>query len=537
MLKAKLRENWQWTGLWLILTLTALYTRPLIPIDETRYLSVAWEMWHSKDFLVPHINGLPYSHKPPLFFWLINFFWLLFGVSEWSGRIIGPLFGFASVFLTIRLGKILWPQQKNVSLAVPFVLLGTLIWSLYTSLTMFDALLTFFCLIALNCILEAKMQRSMLSWIGLSIAIGLGILAKGPIVLLYVLPPILFAPFWSSNKELSWRWWYTLSFISLAAGVAIALCWAIPAAKAGGLEYRQAILFSQTAGRMVESFAHRRPFFWYTLLLPLLFFPWFFWMPVWREWKKNLDNSTRFCLTIILPSFMLLSCVSGKQMHYMLPFLPIAALLIARTITSLASAGRYDHLPLVLIFFVMSIAIFIVPLLSLKGGDREIIEHIPRCTAFVPIACGIFLFFAHSQSMLTSIKIVSGSVIMLFILLHLAIAAPLHFTYDQAIVGKKMQKALSRGSEVAVFPAYLADQFQFSGRLTRPLIPKKSLDEVAAWSQKNKQQFCLIFIKDHARKVWKGKGIARPYKGGNLIFCPAKDFMSNQRNWTAQSKS
>ena len=34
-----------WTGLWLVLMVTALKFRPLLPVDETRYLAVAWEMW------------------------------------------------------------------------------------------------------------------------------------------------------------------------------------------------------------------------------------------------------------------------------------------------------------------------------------------------------------------------------------------------------------------------------------------------------------------------------------------------------------
>ena len=43
-----------------------------MPVDETRYLAVAWDMWREGNFLVPHLNGEPYSHKPPLLFWLIH---------------------------------------------------------------------------------------------------------------------------------------------------------------------------------------------------------------------------------------------------------------------------------------------------------------------------------------------------------------------------------------------------------------------------------------------------------------------------------
>ncbi len=59
-----------WSGLgvsWLLLVLLALLTRPLFPMDETRYVALAWEMWQRGDFLVPYLNGEPYSHKPPCF--------------------------------------------------------------------------------------------------------------------------------------------------------------------------------------------------------------------------------------------------------------------------------------------------------------------------------------------------------------------------------------------------------------------------------------------------------------------------------------
>ena len=49
-----------------ILLVPVVLLLPPLPIDETRYLTVAWEMRRTGEFLVPHLNGLPYAHKPPL---------------------------------------------------------------------------------------------------------------------------------------------------------------------------------------------------------------------------------------------------------------------------------------------------------------------------------------------------------------------------------------------------------------------------------------------------------------------------------------
>jgi 4-amino-4-deoxy-L-arabinose transferase-like glycosyltransferase len=46
------------------------WLRPLALPDEGRYVGVAWEMVRSGDWLVPTLDGLPYFHKPPLFYWL-----------------------------------------------------------------------------------------------------------------------------------------------------------------------------------------------------------------------------------------------------------------------------------------------------------------------------------------------------------------------------------------------------------------------------------------------------------------------------------
>lgn len=74
--------------------------RPLAAPDEGRYAGVAWEMLRSGDWLVPRLNGLPFFHKPPLFYWISAAAMSVFGVSEWPARLpslIGATFAAAGV--------------------------------------------------------------------------------------------------------------------------------------------------------------------------------------------------------------------------------------------------------------------------------------------------------------------------------------------------------------------------------------------------------------------------------------------------------
>ena len=42
----------------------------LMDVDETRYVSMARDMFNTKDFMTLYLNGEFFFEKPPLFFWL-----------------------------------------------------------------------------------------------------------------------------------------------------------------------------------------------------------------------------------------------------------------------------------------------------------------------------------------------------------------------------------------------------------------------------------------------------------------------------------
>ncbi|MDR2837227.1 MAG: glycosyltransferase family 39 protein [Azonexus sp.] len=63
------------------------WLRPLSLPDEGRYPGVAWEMLRSSEWATPLLNGLPYFHKPPLFYWLDMLSIQLFGMNEWTARL------------------------------------------------------------------------------------------------------------------------------------------------------------------------------------------------------------------------------------------------------------------------------------------------------------------------------------------------------------------------------------------------------------------------------------------------------------------
>lgn len=144
-------------------------------------------------------------------------------------------------------------------------------------------------------------------------------------------PPLLL-PLWSVNR-LPWRRLPLRLGFGLAAGLVLVTLWLVPAAISGGADYRNAILWQQSAGRVTESFAHARPWWFYLVLLPLLSFPLAYSPTLWRSgwtapWRS--DRGLRLCLIWSIPALVLFSLTSGKQAHYLLPELPALALIAAR---------------------------------------------------------------------------------------------------------------------------------------------------------------------------------------------------------------
>lgn len=533
MPRYRLSGNGFWILLWTLFLLVSLYCRPPIPVDETRYLSVAWEMWHSNQFLVPHINGQPYSHKPPLLFWLIQFGWWIFGVNPWSARLTAPFFCFGSVLLTRKLGSILWPNNEEIKATVPYFLLGMCVWSFYGTLTMFDMLIAFLALLAYAGIIYASKGKSYAGWIMYGLATGLGILAKGPVILIFTVPPAVLACWWGRENILSWKSWYGAFTLALAGGFVLGLAWAIPAAILGGTEYGNAILFNQTAGRVVNSFAHQRPFYWYILFLPLITFPWFFWPPAWRAFgQMHHDQGTRLCLSIIAPSFALLSLISGKQIHYILPLLPILALLLAKAMADRCNSFPEAswHVPAVLLLF--GGLLLIVPHMTLYGGDLKMLTTIPPWIGFIPVAAGIFLFFtlSYHNGNKQEMWIFSANILFM-IFLQLALRVPLHTLFDPSDITAAIPRKQDQGYTVAVTPPKLKDQLHFAGRLTKPLIALNTVKEMADWANINPKQYCLILTENENTAMLTGDGIINPYTEGHLIFLSANNFKQDFGTW------
>src|SRR2546430_5527228 len=79
------RSLWVAAALLLLSILVTPARRDLAVGDETKYGQVVREMRATGGWFLPTLNGAPFTHKPPLHFWLIDILTIPFGVySMWA---------------------------------------------------------------------------------------------------------------------------------------------------------------------------------------------------------------------------------------------------------------------------------------------------------------------------------------------------------------------------------------------------------------------------------------------------------------------
>lgn len=472
------RDRWLFALLagWAAFAVASIWLRPLWPVDETRYASVAWEMWLRGDFLVPHVNGEAYSHKPPLLFWLIHLGWLVFGVNDWWPRLVAPLCALGSVPLLLKMEKLLWGARGHSA----WILFGTLLFAVFVTLTLMDLLLLLCAMAGMIGVLNLKNENRIPGLLWLGAGIGMGALAKGPVILLHVLPAALAAPWWAREWRGRLGRWYLDLLIGVLLGAAIALAWAVPAGLAGGEAYREAIFWGQTAGRVSESFAHRAPWWHYLPLLPLIFFPWFVWPRFWRGLSLK-AQSERFLLAWLVLTLVAFSLVSGKQAKYLVPLLPALALLAGHALGR-GGARWWDMLPPAL--GVIGAAAFLGALRAQPGILRlpEWVAEVPGWPVVALALLGAALLAFSRAGALAQMRALSFAMLAGVTIAGAGVVPAIAPYADPAPVARHLAGLQARQVPLAHLGKYHA-QYQFAGRLELPieiLDPPGLADWVAA---------------------------------------------------------
>lgn len=330
--------DWSWVSLVILLILPAIGLYPctsfaLFEPDEGRYAQIPREMFERGEWLVPFLQSEPYLDKPPLFYWLVVISYHLFGVSDWAARLVPALAVHGAVLACYFFGRRIVGERQAfwgallLSVAPGFVGMARLL--------LLDGVLTLLVTLAIFTAYEA-IGRGVFYWrwwLLTAFICGLGVLCKGPVILVLLLLPlvlqqVLVGPFLLRR----WRHWTSFFGIVLVMALPwyIAICFAVP-------EFGYHFLWKHNVLRFLQPFDHIEPV-WYFLpilwgsLLPfsLWSLDWLFYLASGQEEKRQTRHTGQGYLMLCgFWCFFFFSLSGSKLPTYILPAMPPLCLAFA----------------------------------------------------------------------------------------------------------------------------------------------------------------------------------------------------------------
>jgi 4-amino-4-deoxy-L-arabinose transferase-like glycosyltransferase len=312
----------------------------LLNNNEGLYAEIPREMLVSHDWrhwIIPHLNGLPYMEKPPLLYWLTALSFSLFGVSEWSARLVPAASALACVGTMLWFGNAVGRPRAARLGALMFISgLGV---AMMARLLMFDMLLTalvtgaFFCSYRYLTEGRAAHLRWGMAWLGLAI------LSKGLLGLL--LYPLVIAGFLASTLGFGRGFWNGIGSMFQPRALLLLLAIVAPWHIAASLTEPIFAWFYFINEHVLRFLGRREPHdyysgpWWYYLPRMMLYlFPWsFFLLGVFSRPQPMLaadsQSLRRFLLMAWLLPLLFFSLSRAKANYYLVAVMPFAALHLA----------------------------------------------------------------------------------------------------------------------------------------------------------------------------------------------------------------
>jgi 4-amino-4-deoxy-L-arabinose transferase-like glycosyltransferase len=316
----------------------------LLDPDEGRYAEIPREMLARGEWIVPQLLGEPYLDKPPLLYWLIMFSYSVFGVHDWSARIVPALAVHATILTTYLIGRNRLGERAAFRGALLLALTPGLMGM--GRLLILDGLLTLWVTLGILAGWSSLRVESATAragwWKVCALACGLGVLTKGPVALVLVLPPLLIDQ-WLNGKQLvhSRRAWFVFAAIVLAINMPwyIAIWLARP-------EFGPYFFVQHNLQRFLDPFDHIEPVWYYVPialggLLPGSFYFWRLVRGLISGDSSSVAERSRdvgFALLAGCWCVVFFSLSGSKLPTYILPAFPVLCLALGAT--SLKGSAR-----------------------------------------------------------------------------------------------------------------------------------------------------------------------------------------------------
>lgn len=356
----------------LVCYLPGLFSIPAIDRDEARFAQASRQMvesvllpegerdpvLHGGGIIVPMVGGKPRINKPPLVYYLQSVSVAVFTLGDplrdaiWMYRVPGVCCAVLSVLLTWRLGLRLFDARAAALGGALLAVCPLMVVDAHMARADQLLLLT---VMASQCLLfdawrriECEGRIGIGTAVCLWAAVGIGIMAKGPITPMIVILTAVGLAFGSGKWSLLLR---LRPLTGLVVVAAICGPWVFAVGSVVGWDLYLRTILDETLGRAGEAKeGHFGPPGYHAVLSAALLWPGSLltlagFARAWRRggpWRRasrracGVRPAERFLLAWIVPSWIVFELVLTKLPHYTMPMYPALALISARAVLGAA---------------------------------------------------------------------------------------------------------------------------------------------------------------------------------------------------------
>lgn len=323
--------------LFLIIFLTLYFgfgSYALENMNEGLYGEIAREMLVTGNYIIPHLNFVPYLEKPPMLYWLIAASYHVFGINAFAARLVPVTAGALTCLAFLFFGKAL--NQARAGWMAAIILATSAGFILISRVIIFDMSLTFFFSSSLLCFfLWYEKESRYYLWFCYGF-MALAFLTKG--LLSVALIPIIAFVFMLVNKTAAKKFFKAIDPIGILIAAIIIVPWLIAASlKQPGFAW-DFFINEQVMRFLDKRFPHdyhTGPFYYYVLPLIVILLPWSILLPTLFKKSKETAAETNFKILkkflwiwFLIP-LLFFSISQAKGQYYIIIAIPPMAMLLA----------------------------------------------------------------------------------------------------------------------------------------------------------------------------------------------------------------
>jgi len=381
---------------------------PILDMNEGLYAEIAREMLVTKDYIIPHLNYVPYLEKPPLLYWLLASSYQIFGISPFAARLIPSLSSLATIFVILFFAQKLnlkqtgWITAIILASSFGFVLIGRVVF--------FDMLLTFLLTAALVSfyLWYKKENNKFLYWFYTTLA--LAFLTKGMLPIVIAGSTVLV--FLLLTKTSVKKFLKVFNPLGILIFFLLTAPWYITAAiKLHNFSWDYFIneQFFRFLGKREPYDYHSGPMYFYIPRILAYLFPWCFLIPtLFKRWQGKINQQDPlkiFLYSWFFVALIIFSLSFAKGDYYMVLGVPPLAMLLAMKFENFIAASNNKILALLFIINELLIIAAILYIFINKIIPTPPLTKLPILLAFLAIysLLGCFLIYRYQKPLLAFI--------------------------------------------------------------------------------------------------------------------------------------